>query len=156
MGVGVGGVGVVDGASSSPGAARAGAAERGVHLTDRDVEELTSQLWDDAELGALLAPLLGPAGGGEEPWGWGRNPNPGRGNDVRGAVAARGEGADGGGTVGGGELGSILGWVEGDAFADPRACRGRTPRGFEAEEGNRAREEPRGSEWGRDLPPGRR
>ena len=123
LGVGVGGVGVVDGASSSPGAARAGAAERGVHLTDRDVEELTSQLWDDAELGALLAPLLGPAGGGE------RNPRVGGGTLTLGGgttsagpspLGARGRTA--GGTVGGGRVGVYSrGGVEGDAFADPPA-----------------------------------
>ena len=63
-----GGDNAVDGAGGSPNRAqahaRANAAERGVHLTDADVEELTSQLWDDEELGRLLGPLL--LGGGTD------------------------------------------------------------------------------------------
>ena len=116
---GVGGVGGVDGASSSPGAARAGAAERGVHLTDRDVEELTSQLWDDAELGRLLAPLLGPAGGGERRAVFGGGTpggNAGTASVGPSPIGARGRG-EGAGTGGGnGRVG-----VEGDAFEDPPA-----------------------------------
>ena len=103
-----GGVGVVDVGSSSPGAARAGAAERGVHLTDRDVEELTSQLWDDAELGRLLAPLLGPAGGGERRAGGGGTGLGGTASAGPSPLGARGTGGARGG-------------VEGDAFADPPA-----------------------------------
>ena len=53
-----GGVDAVDGAGGSPNRAqahaRANAAERGVHLTDADVEELTCQLWDDEELGTFF------------------------------------------------------------------------------------------------------
>ena len=53
-----GGDNAVDTTGGSPNRAqahaRATAAERGVHLTDADVEELTCQLWDDEELGTFF------------------------------------------------------------------------------------------------------